>query len=96
VAFFAAAQRFRVARAYFPIALRFLVTAILPNMNYDGLDVVDGLQAGIAWGRLVDPATCAEEKAQLKRALMDYCGQDTLALARTVDFLLKRMCTPAS
>ena len=56
-------------------------------MNYDSLEVADGIQAGIAWARLADPATGAEEKVQLKRALLQYCGQDTLSLARIVDVL---------
>jgi hypothetical protein len=59
-------------------------------MNYDGLDVADGIQAGIAWGRLVDPVTAADEKVQLKRALLEYCGQDTLALARIIEELMKQ------
>jgi hypothetical protein len=59
-------------------------------MSYDGLEGADGVQADIVWARLVDPATSAEEKIQLKRALLQYCGQDTLSLARIVEELLKR------
>jgi hypothetical protein len=65
-------------------SLKRVVAAILPDMNYDGLDVADGIQAGIAWERFVNSATGAEDKIQLKRALLEYCGQDTLALARIV------------
>jgi predicted RecB family nuclease len=68
-------------------SLKRVAAAILSEMNYDRLEVADGIQAGIAWGRFVDPATTAEEKAQLKRALLEYCGQDTLALARIVEEL---------
>jgi predicted RecB family nuclease len=68
-------------------SLKRVAAAILPGMNYDDLDVADGIQAGIVWGRFIDPATGAEEKVQLKRALLEYCGQDTLALARIVEEL---------
>jgi hypothetical protein len=67
--------------------LKRVAAAIVPDMNYDGLDVSNGIQAGIAWGRFVDPATGAEGKIQLKHAFLEYCGQDTLALARTVEEL---------
>jgi hypothetical protein len=42
-------------------SLKRVVPAILPDMSYDDLEVAEGIQAGIVWGRLVDPARCAEE-----------------------------------
>jgi predicted RecB family nuclease len=77
-------------------SLKRVAAAILPDMTYDGLDVADGIQAGIAWGRLGDPATPAEDKAGLKRALLQYCGQDTLVLARILDVLVKQARASAS
>ena len=50
-------------------SLKKVAAAIVPNLSYKGLGVAEGIQAGIVWGRLVDSATCADEKAQLKRAL---------------------------
>ena len=69
-------------------SLKRVAAAILPDMSYDGLGVADGIQAGIGWARLVDTATSAEKQAHLKRALLQYCGQDTLALARIVEVLM--------
>ena len=77
-------------------SLKRVAAAILPDMSYDGLGVAEGIQAGIAWTRLVDPATSPEEKDRLKRALLQYCGQDTLALARIVDVLVKQSRAPRS
>jgi predicted RecB family nuclease len=77
-------------------SLKRVAAAILPDMNYDGLSVADGSQAGVVWGRLVDPATSAEQKAHLKQALLQYCGQDTLALARIIEELMKQTRTSAS
>ena len=74
-------------------SLKRIAAAILPDMNYDGLAVADGNQAGIVWARFVNPATYPEEKAHLKRALLQYCGQDTLALARILEVLLKQTRT---
>jgi len=71
-------------------SLKRVAAAILPGMSYDGLDVAEGIQAGIVWARLVDPATSPEKKDTLKRALLQYCGQDTLALARIIHLLTKQ------
>jgi len=37
-------------------SLKRVAAAILPDMSYDDLGVADGIQAGIAWAQLVDPA----------------------------------------
>jgi predicted RecB family nuclease len=71
-------------------SLKRVAGAILSDMSYDGLGVAEGIQAGIAWTRLVDPATSPEEKDKLTRALLQYCGQDTLALARIIEELTKQ------
>ena len=76
-------------------SLKRVAAAILPDVSYDGLGVADGVQAGIVWARLVDPATSPEEKDTLKRALLQYCGQDTLALARIIEVLTKQMSAGA-
>ena len=77
-------------------SLKSVLPALVPEMSYDGLAVMEGAQAGIAWGRFIDPATSAEEKAQLKRELLEYCGQDTLGLARILEVLRKLPRAPAS
>ena len=63
-------------------------------MNYEGLSVADGSQAGIVWSKFTDPATLQEEKGQLKRALLLYCQQDTLALARIIEALKHEASCP--
>ena len=76
--------------------MKSVLPALVPEMRYDGLGVAEGIQAGIVWAQFINPATCAEEKAQLKRELLQYCGQDTLGLARIVDALMKETHVPAS
>ena len=85
----------RCANSTINMLLETTIPTILPDMNYDGLAVADGIQAGIVWTRLIDAATNAEQKTQFKRALLQYCGQDTLALARIVEVLMKLTRTSA-
>jgi hypothetical protein len=70
-------------------SLKAVLPALVPGMTFHDLDVAEGMQAGIVWGRFVDRATGAAEKSQLRRELLEYCGQDTLGLARIVEGLIK-------
>jgi hypothetical protein len=75
-------------------SLKSVLPALVPEMSYDSLSVAEGSQAGIVWSRLVDHATGTEEKAQLKQSLLEYCGQDTLALTGIVEVLMKETRAP--
>jgi hypothetical protein len=41
--------------------------------------------------RMLDPATPVVEKTRLKQPLLEYCTQDTLALAKLLEVLRKRV-----
>jgi len=70
-------------------SLKAVLPALVPEMNYKDLEVAEGTAAGLAWARFVDEATPAEEKARLKKALLKYCEQDTLAMVRLLEVLRK-------
>jgi hypothetical protein len=63
-------------------SLKSVLPAFLPEMTYETLEVAEGTSAGLAWARLIDPVTPSVEKRRLRRALLEYCNQDTLALAK--------------
>jgi len=71
-------------------SLKRVLKALVPGMSYEDLSVADGSQAGMAWSKFVEPATLPEERGELKRALLLYCQQDTLALARIIEALEQR------
>jgi hypothetical protein len=52
-------------------------------------------QAGIVSTRMSDPATLAEERADLKSARLQCCELDTLALACILEALLQQTRTSA-
>lgn len=70
-------------------SLKSVLPALLPDMQYENLEIADGTAAGLAWIRFVDSATGADERKRLKKALLKYCGQDTLGLVRLIDVLRK-------
>jgi hypothetical protein len=51
------------------------------------MQVADGTEAGVAWKRLVRGGWSEAERQQKRKALLEYCGQDTMALVRLVDAL---------
>jgi predicted RecB family nuclease len=61
-------------------SLKSVLPALVPEMTYDGMEVADGRAAGLVWESLI-AGRCGQAEGQRKRkALLDYCQQDTLAL----------------
>jgi hypothetical protein len=56
-------------------------------MSYAGMQVADGQDAGLAWESLIRGGMDQVERDKMKKALLDYCRQDTLALVRVLDKL---------
>ena len=68
-------------------SLKAVLPTIAPELGYAGLgEVRDGLAAQRAYLEARAPATPAGRREALRRALSDYCRQDTLALVRLVEF----------
>jgi len=68
-------------------SLKAVLPALVPEMTYEGMDVPNGQAAGLAWEAIIS-GSCGEAERQSKRqALLDYCGQDTLALVKLVEKL---------
>ena len=71
--------------------MKSVLPAFVPGMTYQTLEVAEGTAAGLAWARLLDPVTPLAEKTRLKQALLEYCKQDTLALAKLLEALRKHV-----
>ena len=61
-------------------SLKYVLPALVPEMTYAGMAVSDGQQAGLAWESLISGRLDEVEREKTLKALLDYCGQDTLAL----------------
>ena len=68
-------------------SLKDVLPALVPEMSYAGMQVADGQAAGIAWESLVRGGLDRGECDRIRKALLDYCGQDTLALVRLLEKL---------
>jgi hypothetical protein len=68
-------------------SLKAVLPALVPEMTYDGMPVSNGQDAGLAWESLVGGDLTESERDRITKALLDYCGQDTLAMVRLLDKL---------
>ena len=68
-------------------SLKAVLPTVAPDLDYAKLgEVQDGLAAQRAYTQASAPNTPAARRDSLRRALLDYCRQDTLALVRLVEF----------
>ena len=56
-------------------------------MTYEGMLVAGGQDAGLAWESLVRGGLDGVERETVRKALLDYCGQDTLAMVKLLETL---------
>jgi predicted RecB family nuclease len=66
-------------------SLKSVLPALVPEMTYEGMEVADGQDAGLAWESLVHGDLEEIERERIRKALLTYCGQDTLAMLRIVE-----------
>jgi hypothetical protein len=68
-------------------SIKAVLPTVAPDLSYDTLGAVrDGLAAQAAYFEAIDAKTPAGRREALRRALLDYCRRDTLALVRLVEF----------
>jgi predicted RecB family nuclease len=68
-------------------SLKSVLPALVPDMSYEGMVVADGQAAGLVWESFISSDCCEAERQRKRRALLDYCGQDTLAMVRLLQEL---------
>jgi len=56
-------------------------------MTYEGMEVADGQDAGLAWESLVRGDLDHPEPQRIKGALRAYCGRDTMAMVKLLGAL---------
>lgn len=68
-------------------SIKSVLPALVPDMTYDGLDVAQGNEAGLAWEQIIGGALDPAERERWKTALLAYCRQDTLAMVKILQCL---------
>ena len=68
-------------------SLKAVLPALVPDLTYEGMEVGNGQDAGLAWKSLIRGTWDQAEHERLREALLDYCRQDTLALVKVLERL---------
>lgn len=68
-------------------SLKSVLPALVPEMTYEGMEVPDGQAAGLAWESLTRDRLDGAGRERIKKALFNYCGQDTLAMVNVLKCL---------
>jgi predicted RecB family nuclease len=68
-------------------SIKNVLPALVPGMTYEGMEVADGTDAGLAWESLIRGGLDQDERDRIRKALLEYCGQDTLAMVRLLEKL---------
>ena len=68
-------------------SLKSVLPALVPDMSYEGMEVAEGNEAGLAWEKMLHAEVGSEERKRLRDALRAYCKQDTLAMVRLLEVL---------
>jgi hypothetical protein len=66
-------------------SIKSVLPALVPEMTYDGMQVANGQDAGLAWESLMRGNLDSGERERIRTALLDYCGLDTLALMKALE-----------
>lgn len=70
-------------------SIKKVLPVIVPELNYKDLGISEGQTASLRWGQAALGELSAPEAEQVYADLLEYCGQDTLAMVRIYEFLVK-------
>ena len=76
---------------YGSFSLKNVLPALIPHMTYEGMEIAEGTQAGLAYDEMVRGGLSDDEIERLRKALLEYCGQDTLALFELIKVLQNKV-----
>ncbi|MDR1087202.1 MAG: DUF2779 domain-containing protein [Endomicrobium sp.] len=69
-------------------SIKKILPALIPDMNYDSLDIGEGGEASAAFAFMAMGLYDEERINETKKNLLKYCAQDTLAMIRIHQFLI--------
>lgn len=61
-------------------SIKKVLPVVVPELSYKNLNIQEGGTASASWAVLTDPATPPDQKAQLKKDMLEYCALDTFAM----------------
>ena len=72
-------------------SIKAVLPVLVPDMSYDNLEIGEGGAASMAYVKLMKPDVSDADKKKIRKDLLDYCGQDTLAMVKLVEILKSKV-----
>ena len=77
-------------------SLKSMVPALVPDLEYDDLDIPEGLAATAAYAGLVADKIADSDGQAIREALLAYCARDTEVMVRVFERLVTESHTRCS
>lgn len=68
-------------------SIKNVLPVLLTRFSYENLDIQDGTQAMVNWRKMIFDDISDYEREKIKKALLDYCKMDTIALVEILRHL---------
>jgi hypothetical protein len=72
-------------------SIKYVLPALVPSMSYTDLAIADGNAAIGAYLKLMDTKVSEAAKKEIRKDLLIYCGQDTLAMVKLVEVFREKI-----
>lgn len=72
-------------------SIKKVLPAFVPGMTYEGMEIGDGGEAMEAYHEMCALADKPRKLAKLRKALLEYCKQDTMAMVKLLEVLMKNV-----
>lgn len=69
-------------------SIKYVLPVLVPGLSYDSMEIANGGMAMTAYSRMCSTGNAVEIK-QIRKALLEYCKLDTLAMVKIVEKLRK-------
>lgn len=70
-------------------SIKKVLPALAPGLSYEGLEIADGDTASAEFMRMISPGMPPGERERVRKALLEYCKLDTLAMVEIYRALQK-------
>ena len=70
------------------VSIKSVVSALVPDLAYDDLDIQDGTSAAANYAHLIGGGISESHRPRIREALLAYCARDTEAMVRVYDALM--------
>jgi hypothetical protein len=71
-------------------SMKSVLPILVPELSYDSMEISDGMMAAYAYSR-IGASQNPEEVERIRKALLEYCGLDTLGMVKIVE-KLRELC----